>query len=124
MVDVVCGVIKNEDKYLIAQRGDEKNYGKWEFPGGKVKENEHPFDSIKREIREELNIEILPDREIIKYKFKGFNLIFIMCKIIQNEKLIKLDGHIDYKWIEINGFKSYEFIEGDVKFINYLEKNY
>jgi len=123
MVDVVCGVIKNGDKYLITQRGDEKNYGKWEFPGGKVKENEHPFDSIKREIKEELNIEISPDREIIKYRFKGFNLIFIMCKIIQNEKLIKLDEHIDYKWIEINGFKSYEFIEGDVKFIKYLEKN-
>jgi len=123
MIDVVCGVIKNGDKYLITQRGDKKNYGKWEFPGGKVKENEHPFDSIKREIREELNIEISPDREIIKYRFKGFNLIFIMCKIIQNEKLIKLDEHIDYKWIEINGFKSYEFIEGDVKFIKYLEKN-
>ena len=123
MIDVVCGVIKNGDKYLITQRGDKKNYGKWEFPGGKVKENEHPFDSIKREIKEELNIEISPDREIIKYRFKGFNLIFIMCKIIQNEKLIKLDEHIDYKWIEINGFKSYEFIEGDVKFIKYLEKN-
>ena len=123
MIDVVCGVIKNGDKYLITQRGDEKNYGKWEFPGGKVKENEHPFDSIKREIKEELNIEVSPLNEIIRYQFKGFNLIFIMCKIIQNEKLIKLDEHIDYKWIEINGFKSYEFIEGDVKFINYLEKN-
>ena len=123
MVDVVCGVIKNGDKYLITQRGDEKNYGKWEFPGGKVKENEHPFDSIKREIKEELNIEISPDREIIKYRFKGFNLIFIQCEILEPNQEIDLNEHLDYKWIETNQFMSYEFIEGDVKFIKYLEKN-
>ena len=46
MIDVVCGVIKNGDKYLITQRGDKMNEGKWEFPGGKVKENEHLYDSI------------------------------------------------------------------------------
>jgi 8-oxo-dGTP diphosphatase len=123
MIDVVCGVIKNGDKYLITQRGDEKNYGKWEFPGGKVKENEHPFDSIKREIKEELNIEISPLSEIRRYKFKGFNLIFIKCEILEPNQEIDLNEHLDYKWIETNQFMSYEFIEGDVKFIKYLEKN-
>tara|TARA_B110001452_G_C15148556_1_gene399785 strand:+ start:662 stop:1024 length:363 start_codon:yes stop_codon:yes gene_type:complete len=120
MIDVVCGVIKNEDKYLITQRGDEKNYGKWEFPGGKVKQNEHPFDSIKSEIKEELNIEISPLNEIIRYQFKGFNLIFIQCEILEINPEIELNEHLDYKWIEINQFMSYEFIEGDRKFIKYL----
>ena len=120
MIDVVCGVIKNGDKYLITQRGDEKNYGKWEFPGGKVKENEHPFDSIKREIREELNIKILPVREIIKYQFKGLNLIFISCKLTETEKKVKLYEHIDYKWVDIDDLKLYDIIEGDIKFTKYL----
>lgn len=119
MIDVVCGVIKNGDKYLITQRGDKKNYGKWEFPGGKVKENEHPFNSIKREIKEELNLEISPLREIIRYQFKGFNLIFIQCEILERTPEINLNVHIDYKWIEINDFKLYEFIEGDYKFIKF-----
>lgn len=123
MIDVVCGVIKNGDKYLITQRGDEKNYGKWEFPGGKVKENENPFYSIKREIKEELNIEVSPLNEIIRYQFKGFNLIFIQCEILERNPEIDLNEHLDYKWIETNQFMSYEFIEGDVKFIKYLKKN-
>lgn len=123
MVDVVCGVIKNGDKYLITQRSDEKNYGKWEFPGGKVKENEYPFDSIKREIKEELNIEISPQREIKRYQYKEFNLIFIQCEILERNPEIDLNEHLDYKWIEINKFISYEFIEGDLKFIKYMEKN-
>lgn len=123
MIDVVCGVIKNGDKYLITQRGDEKNYGKWEFPGGKVKENEHPFDSIKREIKEELNIDISPLSEIRRYLFKGFNLIFIQCEILERNPEIDLNEHLDYNWIETNQFMSYEFIEGDVKFIKYLKKN-
>ena len=123
MIDVVCGVIKNGDKYLITQRGDQKNYGKWEFPGGKVKENEHPFDSIKREIKEELNIEVSPLNEIIRYQFNGFNLIFIKCEILELNQEIDLNEHLEYKWIETNQFMSYEFIEGDVKFIKYLKKN-
>ena len=77
MIDVVCGVIKNGDKYLITQRGDEKNYGKWEFPGGKLKENELPFDSIKRELLEELELKVNPINEIRRYTYKQFNLIFM-----------------------------------------------
>ena len=30
MIDVVCGVVNHNDKILITQRGDDKNYGKWE----------------------------------------------------------------------------------------------
>ena len=123
MVDVVCGVIKNGDKYLITQRGDEKNYGKWEFPGGKVKENEHLFDSIKREIKEELNIDISPLSEIRRYQFNGFNLIFIKCEILEQNQKIELNEHLDFKWTELIDFKFYDFIEGDIKFIKYLEKD-
>ena len=67
MIDVVCGVIIHEDRILITQRGDEKNYGKWEFPGGKVITGEHPFDSIKRELIEELKLEVEPMKEITRY---------------------------------------------------------
>ena len=120
MIDVVCGVIKNGDKYLITQRGDKKNYGKWEFPGGKVKENEHPFDSIKREIREELGIEISPSKEVYRETFNQFNLIFIFCVFEGDKKQITIKEHLKFMFVNSNEFYNYDFLEGDINFI----KNY
>ena len=54
-INVVCGVIVRDNKYLITQRGDFKNLNKWEFPGGKVETFENNFEAIKRELNENLN---------------------------------------------------------------------
>lgn len=116
MIDVVCGVICVNQKYLITQRGDGKNFGKWEFPGGKVKEGEHIFNSIKREISEELNLDITPLKEITRYPFEKLNLIFILCKC-QNDNNIQLTEHINFEWLYITDFDSYDFLDGDKKFI-------
>ena len=72
MIKVVCGVISNGDKYLITKRGDKKYYGQWEFPGGKVLNNESLFEAIKREVLEELKIQITPQAEITRYNYGKF----------------------------------------------------
>ena len=122
MIDVVCGVVRNDKgEYLITQRGDEKNYGKWEFPGGKLKENELPFDSIKRELLEELELKVNPINEIKRYTYKQFNLIFILC-VPLNPDEIKLKEHLELTWVKVKDFKKYNFLEGDLEFIkNYIE---
>ena len=53
MIKVVAALIEKDGKYLIARRstGDENVFGKWEFPGGKVKENETDERAIEREIK-------------------------------------------------------------------------
>ncbi len=57
--DVVAAIIIKDDKYFIAQRNRNKHMGlSWEFPGGKVEEGESFEIALKREIEEELNIEI------------------------------------------------------------------
>lgn len=120
MVDVVCGVIKNGDKYLITQRGDKKNYGKWEFPGGKVKNRENLNDSIIRELKEELGVDIKPHKVIFQNRYNGFNLIFISCSYYQGD--ITLTEHLDYKWVKQNELKNFVFLEGDKDFIKQFEK--
>lgn len=51
MTAVVCAIIQNENKILIAQRSEEMSLPlKWEFPGGKVEENEDKKAVLKREI--------------------------------------------------------------------------
>lgn len=120
LISVVCGVVLDNDKILIAQRGDTSNYGLWEFPGGKVKPGESHYQSIIRELNEELNIVVSPKGEVAKYQSGRFNLIFIECELVNNGSEIKLTEHLDHKWVLREELLSYEFIEGDVEYVKSL----
>ena len=53
-------VIKQEGKILIAKRQSHQHQGDcWEFPGGKVEPNESIYQAIKRELNEEVGIDVL-----------------------------------------------------------------
>ena len=117
-IKVVCGVIIKNNKYLITQRGDFKNLNKWEFPGGKIEPLENLFDAIKRELKEELSININPIKILLEYDYKKYNLCFIECTL--DSYNIILNEHLKFKWISKQEFKMYDFIEGDYIFINSL----
>ncbi len=85
MLIVTCAVIRNEEnEVLIVQRGEASDHpNKWEFPGGKLSENETEEDCIIREIGEELSMEIvicgrLPEVEH-DYGTKQIRLIPFIC---------------------------------------------
>ena len=61
VIHVVVGLIFNShQEILVAEREAQKfQGGRWEFPGGKVELNENPFDALKRELGEEIGIEII-----------------------------------------------------------------
>lgn len=116
LVDVVCGVIYNsKNQILITQRGDKKFYSKWEFPGGKVEKNEDKFNSIEREILEELGIIINPKEIMFEYPYGNFNLIFVKCFYLEGEVI--LNEHLSSKWINVQEINKEEFLDGDKKFI-------
>ncbi|MDQ7969768.1 MAG: NUDIX domain-containing protein [Oxalicibacterium faecigallinarum] len=60
-IDVAVGILmKTNGDVLLGQRPDGKPYaGYWEFPGGKVEKGEAILDALKREMLEELGVEIL-----------------------------------------------------------------
>jgi len=52
-------MLVKDDKIIIARRGpDDKLADKWEFPGGKIEINEIPEQCLKREIKEEFDIDV------------------------------------------------------------------
>lgn len=67
---VAAGVIRNDDgRVLIAQRPEGSHLaGGWEFPGGKVIEGETALQALKRELREEIGIEVLAAEPLIRYR--------------------------------------------------------
>ena len=69
--NVVAAIIKKNNQYLIVQRNKNKHLGlKWEFPGGKLYENENFEEALKREIQEELNITINIHEKIAEEKYQ------------------------------------------------------
>jgi len=122
-IDVVCGVIYNtKNQILITQRGDIKNYGKWEFPGGKVNSKEPLSDSIKREIMEELSIVIKVKERLFENEIvidnNIYNLIFLSCLFDSGEIVLK--EHLKYEWIELDTINEFNFLKGDEEFIRQL----
>ena len=59
-IPVVAAVISQDDRYLVARRPDHKRHGRrWEFPGGKLKPDESKDEGIRRELSEELRLEVV-----------------------------------------------------------------
>ena len=118
MIEVVAGVIYKEDKFLIAQRNLKKAQGGlWEFPGGKVEENETHEEALKREIKEEFNADIRVDKYIGEnvhhYPEKDIKLVFYKATLLS--KKIDLLEHEDYRWITKEDKDNFEFAGADVK---------
>ena len=79
-IRVVAAVIADDldhpTKILATERGYGEFKGQWEFPGGKIEKGETPEEAIRREIREELEVEIEvgPLLGTIEYDYPNFHL--------------------------------------------------
>jgi 8-oxo-dGTP diphosphatase len=120
MLKVTCAIIIKDNKILVTQRSIDSDHPlKWEFPGGKLNNNETETECIVREIKEELKIKI----EVLKpmlpvvhdYSFKKIKLIPFLCSLKSGN--IELTEHSDCKWIEIKELKYVDFAEADLKLI-------
>ena len=125
---VVGGLIYQNEKILICQRKEEGDHPlKWEFPGGKLKDNENNQEALKRELKEELSIEINEmiyfDEYLYEYKKLSKILKLVFFQIYQFEGEIQNKVHQQLKWIDISKLGDYDFLEGDLKIINKLMNN-
>ena len=124
MIDVVAAVIKKNNYYFIAQRNRNKHFAyHWEFPGGKVDNQETFENALKREIKEELSINIRILNHIASEQHKDekidVNVHYFLCESL-NENII-LSEHEDMKWLQKNDLKQLKMAPGDSKIIKYLE---
>ena len=129
LIEVAAAIIFIEDKILCLKRGYSKydyvSY-KYEFPGGKLKNNETPVSALKREIKEELKIEIK-----IKEKFKtifhsypDFKIKLYSYICLTNNFSGKLYDHTEYKLLNIKDINSLDWLEADIPLIQDLMLKY
>lgn len=121
-VDVSCAIIENGlGKVLVAQRSAEMKLPlKMEFPGGKVEFAETPEESLIREIKEELgvDIEILSGMSSNQHSYSEFsiNLIPFVCRITGGE--IVLREHAAYHWIALDELLTLDWAEADIPIVS------
>jgi A/G-specific adenine glycosylase len=123
--DVTAAVIQNKKKILITQRPEKGLLGGlWEFPGGKKEPQESLEQCLKREIQEELNIEIKVQGRFIQvrhaYTHFRITLHCFFCRKLKGR--ITPIGIQDYRWVYPEELDRYPFPRADQKVIEYLTK--
>ncbi|GGD17985.1 (deoxy)nucleoside triphosphate pyrophosphohydrolase [Flavobacterium orientale] len=120
MLNVTCAIIVFDNKILVTQRSEKMKLPlKWEFPGGKLEEGESEIECIKREIKEEINLDI----EIVKkltsnihdYGTFKINLIPFVAYHLNGE--VNLTEHKDYILLEKKELLNLDWAEADLPIV-------
>ena len=125
ILEVLAAVIVKENKILCVQRGAHKFpylANKWEFPGGKMEVGESQEETIQREIREELSMEIKPMKHLMSnqhhYPDFSIELHTWLCKPLSES--FELNEHQAFVWLEAKKLSTLEWAEADVAVIHFL----
>lgn len=127
-IEVVCAVIKNNDKYFCCQRGPGRALAyKWEFPGGKIEAHETQEHAIIREIKEELDsdIEVVKYLGTVNHKYldieKPFEITMHAYLCSLSNGTLELSEHIDSKYATVEEMKKMDFAEADKPILDMIE---
>jgi 8-oxo-dGTP diphosphatase len=129
MIEVVAAVIVFQNRLLAFQRGDSKySYvaNKFEFPGGKVRKDEPRADSLIRELREELDLDIRVGEWIttVEHEYQDFS-IRMHCYLVHLESFTGiLKEHISFFHGSLDEARNLDWIEADKPILDILESRY
>lgn len=118
-INVVAAVIMTEGKVFATQRGYGEFKDGWEFPGGKVEAGESPEEALRREIREELEVEVNVGDLIdtIEYDYPAFHLSMkcYACTIAGGSP--HLLEHEAARWLSADQLDSVAWLPADITLI-------
>jgi 8-oxo-dGTP diphosphatase len=122
-IEVVAAIIIKDNKIFATQRGYGDFKDRWEFPGGKMEAGESREDAIIREIKEELDIDIIVNRYLttVDYDYQNFHLTMhcFLCEII-NGKPTLLE-HKAAKWLSREELDSIDWLTADIEVVKKLK---
>jgi len=126
MIHVTCAIIIDGSKVLVTQRSEAMKLPlKWEFPGGKVDLNESAETCIRRELIEELNIEVellerLTDSQF-EYPTFTINLIPFVARVKAGQ--LALHEHKAFEWLHPKELKALDWAPADIPVLEQFMKS-
>jgi 8-oxo-dGTP diphosphatase len=124
MTEVAVGILRKNGKILICQRKKGGRYElKWEFPGGKLENGETTEQCLRRELREELTIEIHSieriQTEAAYYEDGGmFNVSYCSLSGFEGEPQNNVFEQI--RWVTVDELKYMDLLDGNKMFLAHL----
>ena len=123
-VHVVAGLISQGGQVLICQRRADGPFPlKWEFPGGKVELVEEPYAALRRELKEELDIEIAGAEEISSYNHVYPGVVEVQLRFFS---VVDFRGQIanlnfaQIAWVNFGELGQFDFLDGDLALVSKL----
>lgn len=110
-IGVGCGavIINQNDEILLQLRNKSPEKGYWSIPGGRVEMFETIEDAVKREVKEEtdLDVEVIDELGICNHIIENEKSHWVspsyLCKTINGQaKIMEPTKHIDMKWFNLN----------------------
>lgn len=122
-INVVAALIVHNGRIFATQRGYGEWKGWWEFPGGKVEQNETPEDALVREIQEELATEIRVESFVstIEWDYPTFHLSMrcYLCSVVSGS--LTLLEHEAAAWLDREHLRSMQWLPADEAIISEIE---
>jgi 8-oxo-dGTP diphosphatase len=124
IIKVTAAILVKDHKIIIAKRGpDDRLANKWEFPGGKVEFNETPEQCLKREIKEEFDIDVSVGEYLGSsiYHYDHISIELMAYRTYWENGKIDLKDHDDFKWISLEQLAEFDFAPADLVFVEKLQ---
>jgi 8-oxo-dGTP diphosphatase len=113
-VKVAVAVIYDElQRILITQRAAQNSSGGlWEFPGGKLEEKENPEAALIREVKEEVNLDVLSCDflfQIDAKRVEGTLTLYVFLVQKFQGQAVRLENQADLRWVSPESLSDYQF---------------
>ena len=114
-INVVAAIILEGDRIFATQRGYGDYKDGWEFPGGKIETGETPQQALFREIKEELDTEVLVGDLLttVEYDYPMFHLSMqcFRCRILNGTPVLK--EHEASRWLDPEQLETVAWLPAD-----------
>ena len=128
-LEVVAAIIFFENKILVTQRKFHKDAAfsyKFEFPGGKVENNEDKITALRRELLEELNLKLTNFKHFASYNYSydidEIKLHFFLSNL--KELKLTLKVHESYRLVNVKQLSQLDWLAADYEVIKKLQSKY